>query len=93
MHHLSVQKFVWESFHIALMCAPISAKTGANLEALARQNGRTVSIHLFGQEINPETYAITKADMLLKGEGAEADNIAFGSTLSSDGFPSRHTGR
>ena len=56
---------------------------------LAEKNNLEVSIHLFGQEINPETYAITKADMLLKGEGAEADNIAFGSTLSSDGFPSR----
>lgn len=59
------------------------------LNDLARQNNRTVSIHLFGQEINPETYAITKADMLLKGGGAEVDNIAYGSTLSSDGFPSR----
>jgi type I restriction enzyme M protein len=59
------------------------------LLSLAAKNHRDVSIHLFGQEINPETYAITKADMLLKGEGAEADNIAFGSTLSSDGFPGR----
>ena len=59
------------------------------LLSLAERNHRTVSIRLFGQEINPETYAITKADLLLKGEGAEADNIAFGSTLSSDGFPSR----
>lgn len=59
------------------------------LNYLAQKNKRTVSIHLFGQEINPETYAITKADMLIKGEGAEADNIAFGSTLSSDGFPTR----
>lgn len=59
------------------------------LLSLAEKNGLEVSIHLFGQEINPETYAITKADMLLKGEGTEADNIAFGSTLSSDGFPSR----
>lgn len=59
------------------------------LLSLAEKKNLTVSIHLFGQEINPETYAITKADMLLKGEGAEADNIAFGSTLSSDGFPSR----
>lgn len=59
------------------------------LLSLAKKNNHTVSIHLFGQEINPETYAITKADMLLKGEGSEADNIAFGSTLSSDGFPSR----
>lgn len=59
------------------------------LLSLDEKQNRVVSIHLFGQEINPETYAITKADMLLKGEGAEADNIAFGSTLSSDGFPSR----
>lgn len=59
------------------------------LLSLAERNNRNVSIHLFGQEINPETYAITKVDMLIKGEGAEADNIAFGSTLSSDGFPSR----
>lgn len=59
------------------------------LLSLAEKNDLEVSIHLFGQEINPETYAITKADMLLKGEGTEADNIAFGSTLSSDGFPSR----
>ncbi|MDR1748785.1 MAG: type I restriction-modification system subunit M [Spirochaetaceae bacterium] len=59
------------------------------LLSLAEKHHRTVSIHLFGQAINPETYAITKADMLLKGEGMEADNIAFGSTLSSDGFPSR----
>ncbi|SHN63872.1 type I restriction-modification system subunit M [Desulfovibrio litoralis] len=56
---------------------------------LAEQQGKTVSIHLFGQEVNAETYAITKADMLLKGEGTEVDNIVFGSTLSVDGFPSR----
>ena len=59
------------------------------LLSLAEKRNLDVSIHLFGQEINPETYAITKADMLIKGEGAEADNIAFGSTLSGDGFPSR----
>jgi type I restriction enzyme M protein len=54
---------------------------------LAKQGSRTVSINLFGQESQPETYAIARADMLLKGEGAE--NIAFGSTLSDDHFPSR----
>ncbi|WP_370821173.1 type I restriction-modification system subunit M [Phascolarctobacterium faecium] len=58
------------------------------LEKLAIEQQKKVSIHLFGQEINPETYAITKADMLLKGEGEEAEHIMFGSTLSSDGFPS-----
>jgi type I restriction enzyme M protein len=59
---------------------------------LAKDHGKEVSIHLFGQEINPETYAICKADLLLKGEGAEADNIVGGadkSTLSADQFPSR----
>jgi len=59
------------------------------LMELAREHGKEVAIHLFGQEINPETYAISKADLLIKGEGAEAENLKFGSTLSSDGFPSR----
>ena len=39
--------------------------------------------------MNSETYAISKADLILKGEGTEADNIQFGSTLSSDAFPAR----
>jgi len=56
------------------------------LASLAAEQGKDVSIHLYGQEINPETYAITKADLLLKGEGAEAENMRFGSTLSADGF-------
>ncbi len=56
------------------------------LQQLAKDHRKDVSIHLFGQEINPETYAICKADMLLKGEGQAADNVKYGSTLSSDGF-------
>lgn len=59
------------------------------LGELARKHGKEVSIHLFGQEVNPETYAITKADLLLKGEGEEVDNFRLGSTLSQDGFPAR----
>ena len=59
------------------------------LMKLADQRGKEVSIHLFGQEINPETYAICKADMLLKGDGEEAEHIAYGSTLSLDANPSR----
>ncbi len=58
------------------------------LDALAREHGKEVSIHLFGQEVQPETYAISKADLLLKGEGQAAENMAYGSTLSSDAFPS-----
>jgi type I restriction enzyme M protein len=61
----------------------------ARLTQLAREHGKEVSIHLFGQETVPETYAIAKADLLLKGEGAEAENFYLGSTLSQDGFPTR----
>jgi len=62
------------------------------LEKLARERGKEVAVHLFGQEINGETYAIAKADMLLKGEGEAADNIVGGpewSTLSNDAFPGK----
>ncbi len=59
------------------------------LRDLAREHGKEVSIHLYGQEVNPETYAITKADLLLKGEGEEAENFHLGSTLSQDSFPAR----
>jgi type I restriction enzyme M protein len=58
------------------------------LRDLANSRGKDVSIHLFGQEVNPETYAISKADLLLKGEGQGAENMKFGSTLSRDAFPS-----
>lgn len=61
----------------------------ARLLELAQKQGKKVAIHLFGQEINPETYAICKADMLLKGDGEEAEHISFGSTLSADGNPTR----
>ena len=47
-------------------------------------------IHLFGQEVNPETWAVSKSDLFIKDPtGRDADNIAFGSTLSND----RHAGR
>ena len=59
------------------------------LLTLAARRGKTVSIHLFGQEIQPETYAICKADMLLKGDGEQAEHITYGSTLSSDGSATR----
>lgn len=56
---------------------------------LAKENDKNVSIHLFGQEIQPETYAICKADMLLKGDGEQAEHISYGSTLSADGNATR----
>ena len=62
------------------------------LTQIAGQRGKQVATHLYGQEINSETYAIAKADLLLKGEGEAADNIVGGpehSTLSNDAFPGR----
>lgn len=60
------------------------------LRELSEKRGKQVATHLYGQEINAETYAIAKADLLLKGEGDEADNLVGGpeySTLSNDAFP------
>jgi type I restriction enzyme M protein len=62
------------------------------LQELAQAHSKQVATHLYGQEINAETYAICKADLLLKGEGDAADNIVGGpeySTLANDAFPSR----
>jgi type I restriction enzyme M protein len=62
------------------------------LQRLAKDHCKEVATHLYGQEINAETYAICKADLLLKGEGEAADNIVGGpaySTLSNDAFRSR----
>ena len=67
----------------------VAEETLTGIGREARQAGQ---IHLYGQEINPETYAICKADMLLKGEGESADNIVGGaeySTLSHDAFPAQ----
>ncbi len=58
-----------------------AARPGVNPQA---------DVHLFGQEVNPETWAISKSDMLiLRPDGHDADHIEFGSTLSND----RHAGR
>ncbi len=62
------------------------------LQSLAAASGKKVATHLFGQELNAETYAIAKADLLLKGDGEAADNIVGGpehSTLVNDAFPVR----
>ena len=55
-------------------------------EHFALEINPNATFHLYGQEVNPETFAICKADMLIKEE--DPDKIAFGSTLSNDGFAS-----
>ena len=44
----------------------------------------SINLTCFGQEFNPETYAIAKADTLIRG--GNADNMKFGDTLSNDQF-------
>ncbi|CAA6605983.1 N-6 DNA methylase:Type I restriction-modification system, M subunit [Rhodospirillaceae bacterium LM-1] len=65
-----------------------TAGTGGMLsiagEYLAEHN-RDSRLTMFGQELNPESYAICKADMLIKGQ--DVANITFGNTLSEDGHP------
>jgi type I restriction enzyme M protein len=42
-------------------------------------------VYLFGQEVNPETFAVCKSDLYMKSaDGRDADNIKFGSTLGKD---------
>ena len=59
------------------------------LQVLSKQHGLEIATALFGQEINAETYAIALSDLLLKGDGANADRLVGGpeySTLSHDAF-------
>lgn len=55
------------------------------LQQLAEARGKRINTHIFGQELQPETYATCKSDLLIKGNGEEANNISFGSTISEDG--------
>jgi type I restriction enzyme M protein len=72
--------------------------TKEHVTAGVRKNGEIVrppmnpgaEVHLFGQEVNPETWAVSKSDLFMKDPtGRDADNVVFGSTLSND----RHQGR
>lgn len=48
----------------------------------------TLQVYLYGQEVNPETFAVCKADLYMKSpDGKDAENIAFGSTLSAEAHP------
>ena len=61
-----------------------------NGKILRRPVNLAAQIHLYGQEVNPETWAVSKSDLFMKDpSGHDADNISFGSTLSND----RHAGQ
>ena len=56
-----------------------------NGDVLRSRINPNADIHLFGQEVNPETWAVSKSDFFMKDPtGRDADNIAFGTTLSND---------
>ncbi len=56
----------------------------AFIKGFAEEQGKAVSVELYGQEINPETFAICQSDMIIKER--KTDQIKYGSTLSRDGF-------
>jgi type I restriction enzyme M protein len=56
-----------------------------NGDVLRSAVNKDAEIHLFGQEVNPETWAVSKSDLFMKDPtGRDADNIGYGSTLSND---------
>lgn len=60
-----------------------------NGEVLREPINPNADVHLFGEEVNPETFAVSKSDLYMtSADGRDAENIAFGSTLSND----RHEG-
>ncbi len=56
------------------------------IKEIATQKKKNIKTYIFGQEFSEETYAITKSDLLIKGE--TADDIKFGSTISQDMYSS-----
>ena len=68
----------------------ITAGYSENGRLLADSINPQAEIHLYGQEVNPETWAVSKSDLFMKDPtGLDADNVVFGTTLSND----RHAGR
>jgi type I restriction enzyme M protein len=65
-----------------------TAGTGGMLsvaDEYLKEHNRDARLVMYGQELNPESYAICKADMLIKGQ--DVRNVVFGNTLSEDGHP------
>jgi len=77
---------------VVTVCDPCCGSGGLltiTKEHIAKRIDPNVGVYLFGQEVNPETYALAKSDMFMNDpKGQDADNIAFGSVLSND----RHAG-
>lgn len=55
------------------------------MEERIHELNRDIEVTCFGQEFNPSTFAIAKADMMIRG--GDPNNMRFGDTLSEDQFP------
>lgn len=64
------------------------------MERIAKEQGKNIKVSIFGQELQPDTYATCKADLMISGninkftyrlDSGEHQYIAFGSTISQDG--------
>src|SRR5256714_14263763 len=53
-----------------------------------RELNRHARLHVYGQELNAETYAVCRSDMMLKGQ--DATNIHFGNSFSEDALQGQH---
>ena len=90
---LSPERDLRKSFVVKTIYDP-ACGTGGMLsvaEKYIRDLNAQASPHLFGQDWNDESWAVCKADMLIKGE--DADNIVLGDTFTSDGFDRDAEGR
>ena len=73
-------------------CGTLGMATVAEekLQKYAEENNKQLSIHIFGQESTEETYAIAKADLLIKGGDTSTGEVYYGSILSNDGARGKH---
>lgn len=72
---------------IADFCCGTGGMLSVGQKYILEQN-KDAKVELYGQEINDESYAICKADMLIKGQ--DTNNIYFGNTLTDDGHKGKH---
>ena len=79
---------VGKSVHIYDPCCGTGGMLTSAKNRIQAMNPEAV-VRLYGQEVNPETFAVAKSDLyMISSDGKDAENIAFGSTLSND----RHRG-
>ncbi|WP_432824733.1 type I restriction-modification system subunit M [Dactylosporangium sp. CA-092794] len=58
-------------------------------EHITRRNANA-TVRVFGQELNPESWAICRSELMLKGDGRDAENVKFGNSFSDDGHRGQH---